>query len=372
MKKSIVLLRMQCILFFFLLIFLPNSVSGNFFSSDYDWIDYDGCSSEYTSHTFYVGGSGPGNYTRIQDAIDDASDGDTVFVFSGTYYEHVFVNKSINLIGESQWSTIIDGNHTGNVVKIFANRVTLTGFTIQNSGDSMYNDKGLYIHSDNNAIVGCVVRNNFRGVALEYAHGNLVSENYVHHNRDGILIYGYTSWNRITNNTVSYNDLDGISTGGDFIHYDRYETIAYNIVTSNSFGINTAGTTDSLITRNTITNNTYIGIDLDDAVNCVISWNFIRDHGEWGILSEFSSNNTFQYNTLMDAGYGLAYYTNHGIPDTWYQNYWGRGRILPKMIFGNRMFNWDDLDHAFCLPWVMVDWFPAWKPYDSYCSTRNN
>jgi hypothetical protein len=33
----------------------------------------------------YVGGSGPGNYTRIQDAVDNASDGDTVFVFDGTY-----------------------------------------------------------------------------------------------------------------------------------------------------------------------------------------------------------------------------------------------------------------------------------------------
>ena len=32
--------------------------------------------------TLYVGGSGEGNYTKIQDAIDDASDGDTVFVFN--------------------------------------------------------------------------------------------------------------------------------------------------------------------------------------------------------------------------------------------------------------------------------------------------
>ena len=30
-------------------------------------------------NTLYVGGSGEGNYTRIQDAINDASDGDTVF-----------------------------------------------------------------------------------------------------------------------------------------------------------------------------------------------------------------------------------------------------------------------------------------------------
>jgi len=39
-----------------------------------------------TGNTLYVGGSGEGNYSSIQDAIDDASDGDTVFVYNGSYY----------------------------------------------------------------------------------------------------------------------------------------------------------------------------------------------------------------------------------------------------------------------------------------------
>ena len=43
--------------------------------------------------TLYVGGSGPGNYTRIQDAINDSSDGDTVYVYNGTYSGHLFINK---------------------------------------------------------------------------------------------------------------------------------------------------------------------------------------------------------------------------------------------------------------------------------------
>ena len=46
----------------------------------------------------YVGGNGPNNYTKIQDAIDDATNGDTIFVFNGTYYEHITINKTINLI----------------------------------------------------------------------------------------------------------------------------------------------------------------------------------------------------------------------------------------------------------------------------------
>ncbi|MHA1376567.1 MAG: hypothetical protein ACTSR7_19990, partial [Promethearchaeota archaeon] len=41
--------------------------------------------------TLYVGGNGTGNYTKIQDAIDDANPGDTVFVYddSSPYYEKV-------------------------------------------------------------------------------------------------------------------------------------------------------------------------------------------------------------------------------------------------------------------------------------------
>jgi hypothetical protein len=41
----------------------------------------------------YVGGSGPGNYTTIQQAINDASNGDTVYVYddSSPYKEQVSV-----------------------------------------------------------------------------------------------------------------------------------------------------------------------------------------------------------------------------------------------------------------------------------------
>ena len=82
-------------------------------------------------NTLFVGGSGPGNYTRIQDAINDANDGYTVFVYNGTYYENVWVGKSISLIGEDKYTTIIDGQNipNNNTVLIFADNVILKGFT---------------------------------------------------------------------------------------------------------------------------------------------------------------------------------------------------------------------------------------------------
>ena len=48
----------------------------------------------------FVGGSGLDNYTMIQDAIDNASDGDTVFVYgdSSPYNENIVINKSTILL----------------------------------------------------------------------------------------------------------------------------------------------------------------------------------------------------------------------------------------------------------------------------------
>jgi len=49
-------------------------------------------------NTLYVGGSGPSNYSTIQYAVDNASYLDTIFVYSGTYYENVKIYTSVVLI----------------------------------------------------------------------------------------------------------------------------------------------------------------------------------------------------------------------------------------------------------------------------------
>ncbi|GAH88219.1 unnamed protein product, partial [marine sediment metagenome] len=102
-----------------------------------------------SGNIFYVGGNGTGNYSKIQDAIDNASDEDIVFVYddSSPYIENVVIDKPIKLIGENKNTTVIDGGGWGHVVSISADFVNINGFTIQNSGYNGH-DSGVKIHSN--------------------------------------------------------------------------------------------------------------------------------------------------------------------------------------------------------------------------------
>jgi hypothetical protein len=105
--------------------------------------------------TLYVGGGGSGNYTNIQDAIDDANDGDTIFVYPGTYHENqIMIGKNISVTGEDRSTTIIDGNNAAlddcGLIRIIAlGDVTFTGFTIQDPGSTIDGNRmGIYAASD--------------------------------------------------------------------------------------------------------------------------------------------------------------------------------------------------------------------------------
>ena len=135
---------------------------------------------------WYVGGNGPGNYTTIQDAIDNASSNDTIFVYSGTYLENIFINNTLNLIGEDKNRTIIDASAKLDVIYIGfpANAVKITGFTIRNSGNSSsgggYADVGIEIHSDYNVIQNNIISTHpLYGIWLWGSRGNNISYNSI-------------------------------------------------------------------------------------------------------------------------------------------------------------------------------------------------
>ena len=81
----------------------------------------------------------PVDYSTIQEAIDAAIPGDTIYVWDGFYVENVILNKTVSLIGNSSATTIIDGNQAGHSVYITSDWVNVTGFSIRNASWSGIN-----------------------------------------------------------------------------------------------------------------------------------------------------------------------------------------------------------------------------------------
>jgi len=157
------------------------------------------------NNILYVGGSGPGNFTRIQDAVNNASSGDTIYVYSGIYYENIFIDKSIILQGENKTTTILDGCGQHDVVHIqpIADNVTIKQFTIQNSGN-VYGagfDVGMEIHSHNTVISENILKNH-PNMALQLfaSNNNLITNNFFIDNNQTALNVMSSS-----NNIISYN-----------------------------------------------------------------------------------------------------------------------------------------------------------------------
>ncbi len=190
-----------------------------------------------SGNTLYVGGSGPNNYTKIQDAIDNASDLDTVFVYddSSPYYENVVVDKSINLIGGDKNTTIIDCGEEDDVVWINVNNVRISGFTTRNGR------YGIRLLSSDTVISDNIITNNsLDGIHMANSSYNTISNNIIQYNHDGIGLHwsqsgpGPCNHNNIINNTISKNKYYGIKMSWQHM----YNKIIENTITNNQkYGI---------------------------------------------------------------------------------------------------------------------------------------
>jgi parallel beta-helix repeat protein len=184
-----------------------------------------------SAETWYVDDDGGADFMKIQDAINNASVGDTIIVYSGVYYENVVVNKSVTLMGNGQ--PVIDAGGEGNAITLTEDGITLVGFTATNSVKDWRN-VGIRVTSNNNTITGNDVSNNNNGDGIDLrdsSYNNISGNNVCNNNGDGIDLYDSNN-NIIKGNNVCNNNGDGIYFGDS-----SYNTISGNNVCNNDDGI---------------------------------------------------------------------------------------------------------------------------------------
>lgn len=206
----------------------------------------------------------PIDYPTIQEAINNADEGDRIFVLSGTYYENVVINKTVSLVGADEETTIIDGNLNGKVALITANNVTVKGFTIQHSRMFPPISAIHLVGVQNCVIAGNIVRNNGLGVCLQSGSGNVISNNTI---SDSLPHHGIELLGGINNNVIGNNVLN-CSTGIELREGSR-NSIQYNNLLDNRYqAIYLGYTSNNSIKNNELNGNanslTVVGGGLSD------------------------------------------------------------------------------------------------------------
>jgi len=305
--------------------------------------------------TIYV----PDDYARIQWAVNAASAGDTIIVRDGIYYESITVSKHLTIKSENgSDNCIVDSGGFGDVITLYADGITIEGFTVRNSSGSCWpilhagikvfsnanriayncitnNWAGVYLGSsyNNNIIANNTVSNNEVGIYLDYSSNNIIANNTVSSNNDDginlwsssnniianntLLLNGmsvlHSYDNTVVNNTVNGKPLVYLENVSDYIVEDAGQVIAINsnnITVKNSnfsyASVEFRNTSNSKIINNTVSSNNWYGIDLWYSDNNIIANNTVSNNYD-GIVLRYSSNNTIANNIASSNNYyGIA------------------------------------------------------------------
>jgi parallel beta-helix repeat protein len=312
----------------------------------------------------------PDDFPTIQEAVDAAGPGDTVFVKNGVYYEHVTVNKAISLVGEDRNLTVIDGDGSGSVV-LFLNvsNARISEFTIRRGGigvdlegtlnitisDNIISDSycgvGFLCDEREELITSNIIANNTYGLATYWIESHAINctitDNIVSQNREGLVMVHGDEENAWANNLMKDNSIMDNLDCGIFFPAWRNSGLWGNTIVGNEFKRNGGqaiyfyGSGDhNVISENNMTNN-WRGVDLEGyyCQSNVISRNNISANDGGGIHVGGASNNCVSENTIVGNGYGvlLDYWLYYDSPDPSSSNVFSDNEFIANREFGVKL-----------------------------------
>ena len=218
-------------------------------------------------------------YNSIQDAINNAPSGSTIYVRNGYYNEILNIKKKIKLVGEDKEKTIINPASTKNsyAIRIAAEGVILNGFGIKNSGPGNY-ASGIKISADKTTITDCNIFDTPVGIAVWSSNNKISNCKFWGCSDEGIAFLGSSS-NQCNNNIVTdcefYDNCDGIE-----LQYS-----SNNVISNCKFYDNTHAGIDAIGSSNN---------------NNVISGCNLSNNKAFGIFFSRSTDNTISKCTFSE------------------------------------------------------------------------
>ena len=305
------------------------------------------------------GGALNASGTPIQAAVDNATAGETIYVWNGSYTENVDIATShLTLRGEgADLATVTAASSSDHVFDVTADYVNISGFTatgatgsgkagvrlgskqhcnISENNCSGNGNFGIWLSasSDNNMLTSnnCSGNGNF-GIYLPSSSNNTLLGNTANSNGDYGIYIDSSSNNTILGNNASLNGGHGI-----YLDDSSDSTLLGNTANSNDdYGIYLYRSSNNSLQGNTASNNRY-GIYLTCSSNNTLQGNTASNNDDGIYLWSSSNNNTLANNTANsnnDYGIYLDNADNNNITCNWVHNNTDAGFYLKSESTGN-------------------------------------
>jgi len=251
------------------------------------------------------------DYDNIQDAINNTTSGNWIYVHAGVYDENVVINKSFRFIGNGTNETIVDGGYSGSAMAVNVSDVRIEGFGLTGS----YWLQGILDVRDcsNLQVSNCSMNKTYGsdsfGIYLFEVNESTIDNCFVYrtHNVQLDTIDNVTFTDCVFDNQAEVGIQLEEATGCFF----------FNCTVNRTMGTGVGGTDSdwNVFEQCDLIDNVYGGIsvlscDNNTFIDCNISGNGRKYDMFEGVYMEFSDSNTFENCTIYDHPYEGVYISN--------------------------------------------------------------
>ncbi|WP_022802854.1 nitrous oxide reductase family maturation protein NosD [Deinococcus ficus] len=304
--------------------------------------------------------------SELQRLVDRAAPGSTIRLEPRVYAGNTVIGKALTVVGQA--GTVLQGDHTSNVVRITAPDVRLEGLTIQGSGQSRSSSEeqaGVRVMAPGATLKGLTLRDNYHGIHLNGEAGGATVENCtvtgVKVSTRGAQGNGITiirSGNhRLLNNTITgtrdgmfFEYSSGDEIRGNHIRHTRYG-LHYmysndNVFTGNHFSGNLGGAAIMHSERLTLERNEFsfnqgtrsFGLILQGSRNIHVRNNAFHLN-QRGLYIEQTVGSRIEGNTFFRNGVGIELWSNSA-SQVFKENRFDRNTAAAVLVGGESNNQW--------------------------------